>query len=156
MPSPVWPVPIALIHGCNIPVSYAILLFTASDFTSITNHIHKWVLFFFGSISSFILFILSPLISVAYRAPTDIFQCPIFLLFHTVHGVLKGRMLKWFPFPFSSGPRFVRSLHHDPFPTGQLKEVYTKCYQNLRNQLFLKVNRLDRKTSYYSMINQKR
>ena len=30
----------SLIHGPNIPGSYAILLFTASDFTSITSHIH--------------------------------------------------------------------------------------------------------------------
>ena len=28
-----------------------------------------------------------------------IFQCPIFLPFRTVHGVLKARILKWFPFP---------------------------------------------------------
>ena len=34
-----------------------------------------------------------------------IFQCPVFLPFHTVHGVLKARILKWFA--FSSGPRFV-------------------------------------------------
>ena len=27
---------------------------------------------------------------------------------HTVHGVLKARILKWFAMPFSSGPRFVR------------------------------------------------
>ena len=33
--------------------------------------------------------------------------------FHTVHGVLKERTLKWFAIPFSSGPRFVRTLHHD-------------------------------------------
>ena len=32
---------------------------------------------------------------------------------HTVHGVLKARMLKWFAIPFSSGPRFVRTLHND-------------------------------------------
>ena len=32
-----------------------------------------------------------------------IFQCPIFLPFHTVHGVLKARILKWFAIPFSSG-----------------------------------------------------
>ena len=35
----------ALIYGPNIPGSYAILFFTASDFTSITGHIHNWVLF---------------------------------------------------------------------------------------------------------------
>ena len=29
-----------------------------------------------------------------------------------VHGVLKVRMLKRFAIPFSSGPHFVRTLHH--------------------------------------------
>ena len=38
--------------------------------------------------------------------------------FHTVHGVLKARMLKWFAIPFSSGPHFVRTLHHDLFILG--------------------------------------
>ena len=33
--------------------------------------------------------------------------------FHTVHGVLKERILKWFAIPSSSGPCFVRTLHHD-------------------------------------------
>ena len=28
-------------------------------------------------------------------------------IFHTIHGVLKARILKWFAVPFSSGPRFV-------------------------------------------------
>ena len=39
---------------------------------------------------------------------------PIILPFHTVHGVLKARILKWFAIPFSSGPHPVRSLLHDP------------------------------------------
>ena len=30
-----------------------------------------------------------------------------------VHGVLKERILKCFAIPFSSGPYFVRTLHHD-------------------------------------------
>ena len=34
----------ALIHGPNIPGSYAILLFTASDLASLTSYIHNWVL----------------------------------------------------------------------------------------------------------------
>ena len=33
--------------------------------------------------------------------------------FHTVHGVLNARILKWFALPFSSGPHSVRPLHHD-------------------------------------------
>ena len=57
--------------------------------------------------------------SVAYWAPGEfIFQCPIFLPFHTVHGVLKARILKWFAIPFSSGPHSVRPLHHDPSVLG--------------------------------------
>ena len=35
------------------------------------------------------------------------------LPFHTAHGALKARILKCFAIPFSSGPRFVRTLHHD-------------------------------------------
>ena len=42
-----------------------------------------------------------------YRPGELIFQCPIFLHFHTIHGVLKARILKWFAIPFSSGPHFV-------------------------------------------------
>ena len=37
-----------------------------------------------------------------------------FCFFIAVHGVLKARILKWFAIPFSSGPCFVRTLHHDP------------------------------------------
>ena len=36
----------------------------------------------------------------------------LFFPFHTVHGILKARILKWFAIPFSSGPCFVRTLHH--------------------------------------------
>ena len=106
-----------LIHGPNIPGSYAILFFTVSDFTSITSHIHNWTLF-----SLWLhLFILSGVISTffscsilgTYQPEEFIFQYHIFMPFHTVHRVLKERMLKWFAIPFSSGPRFVRTLHHD-------------------------------------------
>ena len=48
-----------------------------------------------------------------YRPREFIFQCPVFLLFHTVHGVLKAGILKWFAIPFSSGPHSVRTLHRD-------------------------------------------
>ena len=34
-----------------------------------------------------------------------------------IHGVLKARILKWFAIPFSSGPCFVRTLHHDALAT---------------------------------------
>ena len=35
------------------------------------------------------------------------------IFFHIVHGDIKVRMLKWFAISFSSGPRFVRMVHHD-------------------------------------------
>ena len=35
-------------------------------------------------------------------------------VFHTAHGVLGARILEWFAIPFSSGPCFVKTLHHDP------------------------------------------
>ena len=84
-----------LIHWPNIPGSYAILFFTASDFTSITSHIHNWALFFL----CLCLFLLSGVISLLFSSSIldpnlsgeFIFQCPIFLAFHTVHGVLKER-----------------------------------------------------------------
>ena len=104
----------ALIHGPNIPGSYAILLFTALEFTSITSPIHSWYCFCFDSISSFFLeLFLHCSVLGAYRPGEFIFQCPIFLPFHTVYGILKTRILKWFANPFSSGPYFVRTLHHD-------------------------------------------
>ena len=43
----------------------------------------------------------------------NIFLCPIFLSFHTVHGVLKARILKWFASPLCSGPCFVRTFYYD-------------------------------------------
>ena len=110
LPSPVWPLPICLIHGPNIPHFYAILLFTASDLTSITSHIHNWVLFSLWLCLLILSGVICPLISSSmlgtYQPGEFIFQCPIFLPFHTVHGVLKVRILKWFAIPFSSWPHF--------------------------------------------------
>ena len=94
-----------LIYGPNIPGSYAILFFTESDFTSVTSHIHNWVLFLLW----FRLFILSGVISSLFSSSIFgtywhgefIFQCPIILPFHTVRGVLKTRILEWVAIPFS-------------------------------------------------------
>ena len=80
--------------------------------------------FCFGSASSFFLELFLHSFPVAilgtYQPGELVFQCPIFLSFHTVHGVLKARILKWFAIPFSSGPHFVRTLHHDPSVFGGL------------------------------------
>ena len=105
-----------LIHGPNIPGSYAVF-FTASDLTSITNHIHNWVLFLLWLCLFILSGVISPLFSSSilgtYQTGEFIFECPVFLPFHAVYGVLKARILKWLAIPFSSGPRFVRTLHHD-------------------------------------------
>ena len=87
----------------NLPGSYAILLFTASDCTFTTRHIHNWVLFPLW-LSLFIPSgIISPLFSSSilgtYQPGEFIFQCHIFLPFRAIHEVLKARMLKWFAIP---------------------------------------------------------
>ena len=64
--------------------------------------------FCFGSVPSFFLHLFlhwSSSILGTSRPAEFIFQCPIFFPFHTVHGVLKPRILKWFAIPFSSGPQ---------------------------------------------------
>ena len=106
-----------LIHGPNIPGSYAILFFTAYYFTSITSHVHNWALFLLWP-SLFILpGAISPLFSSSilgtYQPGEFIFQCHIFFTisyFLPFYGVLKARILKWFAIAFSSGPRFIRNL----------------------------------------------
>ena len=61
--------------------------------------------------------VISPLISSSilgtYWSGEFISQCPIFSCFHTVHGVLEARILKWFAIPFSSEWHSIRPLHHD-------------------------------------------
>ena len=107
-----------LIHGPNIPGSYAIFFFTASNFAFTTRHVHNWASFLLWPT----LFILSRAISPlfpscildTFELREFIFKCHIILSFHTVHEVLKAKILQWFAIPFSGGPPFVRTLHHDP------------------------------------------
>ena len=98
----------------QVPMQYCSLqhwTLLLSPVTSTTGYC-----FCFGSIPSF-FGVISPLISSSilgtYWPGEFIFQCPIFLPFHTVHGFLNTRILKWFAIPFSSGPHSVRPLHHD-------------------------------------------
>ena len=115
--SPVWPLHICLdswtYHSrflCNI-VLYSIRLYFHHQSHPQLGVVLLWL-------HPFILSgVISPLFSSSilgtYQPGEFIFQCPNFLPFHTVHGVLKTRILKWFAIPFSSGPHFVRTLHHD-------------------------------------------
>ena len=88
----------------------------------------------FGSIPSLFLELFLHWPPVAFWAPTDLgstsFWYPIILPFHTVHGVLKARILKWLAIPFSSGPHSVRPFHHDPpvlgCPTGMAWFLWVK------------------------------
>ena len=95
----------------------------ALDLASITSHIHNWVLFLL-LLHTFILFeVISPLISCiilgTYQPAEFLFQYPIVLPSHTVHGVLKARILKWFAIPFTSGPhRNLECQVHELRQTG--------------------------------------
>ena len=93
----------ALIHGPNIPGSYSILLFTVSDFTSVTNYIHNWVLFLLWLHVFILSGVISPLISRSilgtYRPGEFNFQDLIFLPFHTVHGFSRQEYWSGLPFP---------------------------------------------------------
>ena len=98
----------------HVPVQHYSLqhqtLISPTDTSTAGHH------FCFCSASSFLLklFLCSSPVTFWYLLTWGfIFQCHIFLPFHTVHEVLKARMLKWFAIPFSSGPLFVRTLHCD-------------------------------------------
>ena len=99
----------------QVPMQYC---FMASDLASITCHMHSWVLFLLWLHPFILSGVTSALISSSvlgtYGPGEFPFQYPIILPFHTVHGVLKARILKCFAILFSSGPCFVRTLHHDP------------------------------------------
>ena len=97
-------------------------LLTASDLAFITSHIHNWVLFLLW-VHVFVLSeVISPLISNCilgtYRPGEFIFQCPIFVPFHTVHGVLKVGILKWFAIPFSKWIMFCQNSPPWPIRLG--------------------------------------
>ena len=83
----------------NIPGSYAILLFTALDFTSITSHIRNWVVLLLWLRLFFLSGVISPLISNNILGATNLgsssFSVLYFCLFIIVHGVLKARILEW-------------------------------------------------------------
>ena len=104
LPSPVWPLLICFDYGPSIPGSYAILLFTASDFASITSHILNWVFFLLWLCLFILSGVIAPLISSSilgtYHLGSSSFRVYLFP-FRTIHGVLKARILKWFANPFS-------------------------------------------------------
>ena len=92
----------ALIHGPNIPGSYAILFFTASDLTSITSHIHNWAFFFTLDVSLHSFWSYFSTLPVAYWAPTDLgslsFSVVSFRLFILFMGFSRQEFRSGLPF----------------------------------------------------------
>ena len=92
-----------LIHGPNIPGSYAILLFIALNLASITSHIHNWILFFSGSFSSFFLELFLYWSPGAYWAPIDLgsssFSVISFCPFMLFLGFSRQEYWNGLPFP---------------------------------------------------------
>ena len=107
---------LVLIHGPNIPGSYAILLFTTSDLASITNHIHNWVLFLLWLCLFILLDLFFHWCPVAYWAPTNLgsssFSVLSLCLFILFMGFSRQKYWSGLPFP-SPGPHFV-SLGLEP------------------------------------------
>ena len=98
-------------YGPNIPGSYEILLFTASDLASITSHTHNCVLLLLWLHLFILSGVVSPLISSSllgtYRPREFIFQLSYLFGFSYCSCSSQGTLLKWFAIPFSSGPHFV-------------------------------------------------
>ena len=95
----------ALIHGPNIPCSYAILLCTASDLASIISHNHNWVLFLLWLHPFILSGVISLLISSSiYWAPNTqgsfSFSVLSFCLFIVFMGF--SRQEYWSGLPFRS------------------------------------------------------
>ena len=92
-----------LIHGPNIPASYAISFFTALDFTSITSHIHNWVLFLLWLHLFILSRVIPPLFSSSIWAPTALgcssFNVLSFCLFILFMGFSRQEYWSGLPLP---------------------------------------------------------
>ena len=92
-------------------------LYSIELYFHLQSHTQLGVVFWFGSASSVFLELLVHSSLVAYWAPNNLgcssFRVIVFLPFDTFHGLLETRILKGFAIPFSSGPHFVKTLHHD-------------------------------------------
>ena len=107
-----------LTYVSNTPGSYAILFFTASDFTFISRHIHNYVLIPLSSnhfIPSAAVSSCSPLfptsISDTFQPEGLIFQCCIFLSFY-IQFMRFLQQVYWGGLPLSP-PSFVSILCYD-------------------------------------------
>ena len=92
-----------LIHGPNLPGSYAMLFFTTSDFTSITSHIHIGVVFTLAQPLAFLLELFLCSSPVAYWSPTNLgsssFNVISFFLFILFMRFSRQECWSGLPFP---------------------------------------------------------
>ena len=93
----------SLIHGPNIPGSYAILLFIALNLSSITSPIHNWVVFLLWLHPFLLSGVISPLISSSTLGTYDLgsssFSVLSFCLFILFMGFSRQEYWSGFPFP---------------------------------------------------------
>ena len=106
----------------QVPMQYCSLQYWILLLLPVTSTIG--CCFCLGAISSVFLELFLHWSIVAFWAPTNLgssfFSALSFLPFHTVHGVLKARILKWFAIPFCSTFRKQRSWHLVPSLHGKL------------------------------------
>ena len=99
----------ALIHGPDIPGSYAILLFTASNLASILSPIHNWVLFVLWLHPFILSGVISPLISSSILGT---YQREEFIIIYFCLSILFMRFSRqeyWSGLPFPSPMRHIFS-----------------------------------------------
>ena len=93
----------ALIHGPDVPGSYAVMLLTAPDFTPITSHTHNRVSFLLWLHLCILSGVISPLVSSSilstYWPGEFIFQCPTFCLVVLFMGFSRQEYWSGLPFP---------------------------------------------------------
>ena len=113
-----------LIHGPNIPGSYAILFFTASDFTFTTRYIHSWASFLLWlscfilteAISNYPLLYLSNIMDTFWTGGAHLPVSYLFTFSNCPWG-FPGKNTGVGCISFSSGPHFVHcdvSILSDP------------------------------------------
>ena len=100
----------------QVPIQYCSLQHLTLLPSPVTSTAH--CSFCFGSVSSFVLQLVLHWSPVAYWAlSTQGIHLSMFYLFafsYCSWGSQGNTEVKWLAIPFSSGPRFVRTLHHDP------------------------------------------
>ena len=91
----------------QVPMQYCSLQHWALLLSPVTST--AGCCFCFGSIPSFFLELFLHWSPIGHLPTWEVHLSVSYILpFHTVHMVLKARILKWFVIAFSSGPRFVR------------------------------------------------